>query len=51
MTVTVNQRDVVLPWLAMMITRTMVRGGANIDGNSGEEFLGLQGLIQTAMLR
>jgi hypothetical protein len=50
-TVTVNQRDVVLPWLALMITRTMVRGDADVDGNSDEEFSGLQGLIQTAMLR
>jgi hypothetical protein len=46
----VHQRDVVLPRLAVMITRTTVRGGADIDGNSGKEFPVLQGLIQTAML-
>lgn len=48
--VKVNQRDRFLLGFAVVTTRTMARGGADIDRNSGEGFLGPQRPIHTAML-
>ena len=50
-TVIVEQRNVVLPWFTMVTVRSTVQGGVDVDGYSGEEFLGLQWSIQNAMLR
>jgi hypothetical protein len=46
-----KQRNVLLPWFAVVTTRSTVQGGADVDGDSGEEFSGLQRSIQNAMLR